>query len=173
MSLRFGPLSGRAVHLCIDMQNVFAEPTPCHTPWMARVLPAVEEIAGRHATETVFTRFIPPARAEDMPGTWQRYFHRWKEMTPERIDPRLFELMPSSARSVPPAVVVDKHVYSPFYEQGVLQVFRQRQTDTLVITGAETGVCVLAALAWSILVIELSSRPMRCAVRPAGHMMPC
>ena len=46
MSLSFGPLTRRTLHLCIDMQNVFAEPTPWHAPWMARVLPVVEEIAG-------------------------------------------------------------------------------------------------------------------------------
>ena len=48
------------------MQNMFAEATPWHTPWMTRVLPVVEEIAGRHASQTVFTRFIPPAKAEDV-----------------------------------------------------------------------------------------------------------
>jgi nicotinamidase-related amidase len=64
MTLRFGPLSRQTAHPCIDMQKVFAEPTPWHTPWMARVLPAVEEIAGRHARHTVFTRFIPLARPD-------------------------------------------------------------------------------------------------------------
>jgi nicotinamidase-related amidase len=67
-------------------------------------------------------------------------------MTLACIDPRLLELVPSLARSVPPAVVIDKHVYSPFVEGGSLQVLRQRQVETLVITGAETDVCVLAAV---------------------------
>src|SRR6201987_1194447 len=116
MTLSFGPISGHTVHLCIDMQNVFAETTPWHTPWVARVLPAIEEIAGRHAEQTVFTRFIPPAKSGDMPGTWQRYFQRWKEMTLEHIDLQLLELVPSLARLAPPAVVIDKHVYSPFVE---------------------------------------------------------
>ena len=37
MTLRFGPLSRQTAHLCIDMQKVFAEPTPWHTPWKARL----------------------------------------------------------------------------------------------------------------------------------------
>jgi hypothetical protein len=53
-----------------------------------RVLPAIEEIAGYHSEKTVFTRFIPPATAEEMPGAWQRYFRQWEETTLERIDPR-------------------------------------------------------------------------------------
>jgi hypothetical protein len=40
-ALAFGPLTDRTAHICIDMQNVFAEETPWHTPWMARVLPGV------------------------------------------------------------------------------------------------------------------------------------
>ena len=59
--LRFGPLAGRTMHLCIDMQNLFAEDTPWHTPWMKRVLPVVAGIAERHAEQTIFTRFIPAA----------------------------------------------------------------------------------------------------------------
>ena len=104
---------------------------------------AIEEIAGRHS---VFTRFIPPTRPEDMPGTWQRYFHRWEEMTLGGIEPRVLELVPSLARLVPPAAVVDKHVYSPFVEPGLLRLLRKRRVDTLVTTGAETDVCVLAAV---------------------------
>jgi nicotinamidase-related amidase len=46
--LPFGPLTDRTAHICIDMQNVFAEETPWHTPWMARVLPVVTRIAERH-----------------------------------------------------------------------------------------------------------------------------
>lgn len=67
-------------------------------------------------------------------------------MTLERIDPRLLELMPSLARFVPPAAVIDKHFYSPFIERRLLHLLRRRQTDAPVISGAETDVCVLAAV---------------------------
>jgi hypothetical protein len=43
---------------------------------MERVLPVVAEIAGRFPQRTVFTRFITPAKPEDMPGMWQRYYQR-------------------------------------------------------------------------------------------------
>src|SRR5438105_8064108 len=105
-SLRFGPLGPRTVHLCIDMQNLFAEDTPWHTPWMRRVLPVVAEIAGRHAERTVFTRFIPPRHPDDMPGSWRRFYRRWAELTLDRIDPRWLELVPPLPRLVPPAAVI-------------------------------------------------------------------
>jgi nicotinamidase-related amidase len=144
--LRFGPLTGRSLHLCIDMQNLFAEATPWHTPWMARVLPAVEEVVSRFPERTVFTRFVPPERPQDMPGSWRRYYERWSELTLSRLDPALIELVPSLARFAPPAAVIDKRVYSPFVERPLLQLMRERRTDAVVITGAETDVCVLAAV---------------------------
>jgi nicotinamidase-related amidase len=145
-TLPFGPLSERTMHLCVDMQNVFAEATPWHTPWMPRVLPVVEEIAARHASRTVFTRFLPPRDADEMPGAWRRYYQRWQDMTLDRIDPQLVDLVPALARLVPPAMVIDKHVYSPFFERQLAHFLRERRIDGMVITGTETDVCVLATV---------------------------
>jgi nicotinamidase-related amidase len=81
-----------------------------------------------------------------MPGSWRRYYERWRGLTLERIDPRLIELVPPLAALVPPAEVIDKRVYSPFSEPQLSDLLRRRKIDSLVITGAETDVCVLAAV---------------------------
>lgn len=148
--LRFGPLTARSVHLCIDMQRLFAEPTAWQTRWMTRVLPVVEEIAGRHAERTVFTRFIPPATPDDIPGAWRRYYQRWHSLTLSELDPALLELMPALARYVPPAQIIDKRFYSPFMERGLPGHRRARRADAVVVSGAETDVCVLAAVLGAI-----------------------
>jgi len=145
-ALPHGPLNERTIHLCIDMQRLFAEETPWHTPWMERVLPIVARIAEAHPEQTIFTRFIPPRHPDEMRGAWRRFYRRWAELTLERIDPGLLELVAPLARLVPPAITIDKRVYSPFSEQAIWQVLRERQADTLVITGAETDMCVLAAV---------------------------
>ena len=74
--LPHGPLNERTVHLCIDMQRLFAEETPWHTPWMERVLPIVVRIAEEHPEQTIFTRFIPPRHPDEMRGTWRRFYRR-------------------------------------------------------------------------------------------------
>jgi nicotinamidase-related amidase len=145
-TLPFGPLTDRTVHLCIDMQNLFALDTPWHTPWMARVLPVVVRIAEHRPARTVFTRFVPPQRADDMHGSWRRYYERWQDLTRERIDPGLIELVSPVRALAPPAEVIDKRVYSPFSEPALLALLRRCGTEALVITGAETDVCVLAAV---------------------------
>jgi nicotinamidase-related amidase len=139
------PLTAKTVHLCIDMQCLFAE-GPWATPWMDRVLPVVTEIAGRFPDRTVFTRFITPARPEDMPGMWQRYYARWRQVTRDCLDPQLLELAPPLARLCPPAQVIDKTRYSAFAEPHLLAHLRAREADALVVTGSETDVCVLATV---------------------------
>lgn len=134
------------MHLCVDMQNLFAEDTPWHTPWMKRVLPVVEAIAERHAERTIFTRFVPARHPDELPGSWRRYYRRWAELTLDRLDPTLIELVPPLARLAPPAVTIDKRVYSPFAERALWVELHRRRAETLVITGAETDVCVLAAV---------------------------
>jgi nicotinamidase-related amidase len=111
---------------------------------MARVLPVVAELAVRYPERTVFTRFIPPERPEDMPGMWQRYYARWRNVTRQNVDPALLELLPPLARLCPPASVVDKTRYSAFAEPTLLAQLQAREADGLIITGSETDVCVLA-----------------------------
>jgi len=145
-SLAFGPLTERTIHLCVDMQNMFALDTPWRVAWLPEVLPAVRRIAERHPQRTVFTRFIPPPRTQDATGSWRRYYERWRNFTGECIEPNWIELVPPLAALVPPAAAIDKDTYSPFTAPELLQLLRTREADSLVITGAETDVCVLAAV---------------------------
>jgi nicotinamidase-related amidase len=108
------PLTERSVHVCVDMQRIFSDEGPWPTPWMNKVLPVVASLASRHPERTVFTRFIPPQRPEQMPGMWQRYYTRWRSATRECLDPRLLELMSPLAALCPPAAVIDKMRYSAF-----------------------------------------------------------
>jgi len=136
----------RAVHLSVDMQRLFAPGAPWPTPWLPKVLPMIEAIAVRHAARTVFTRFIPPERPEDLPGRWRDYYREWREVTGEYLDPALLDLMPPLAALAPPAAVVDKPVYSAFHRSRLPRLLAERGIDTLVVTGGETDVCVLATV---------------------------
>src|ERR1041385_7175057 len=102
------PIGPSARHLCIDMQRLFSDEGPWRTPWMTRVLPVIETVAGHAPRSTIFTRFIPPRHAEDMPGMWQAYYTKWSEVTRARLDPELIELVPTLKRFVPPAAVYDR-----------------------------------------------------------------
>lgn len=137
-------------HICVDMQNMFAEGTEWHAPWMQRVLPAVTALADRFADRTIFTRFIPPQSDQSAPGAWQRVYMRWPNMTLERLNPELLDIVPGLRRYVPPAQLFDKPTYSPWYDGQLHHLLRQRAVDTLLISGGETDVCVLATMLGAI-----------------------
>jgi nicotinamidase-related amidase len=144
--LRFGPLKRTTVHLCVDMQRLFAESTPWQTPWMARVAPRIVELAAAHPAGTIFTRFVPAARPGDGRGVWRRYWDHWASMTIAQLGADMVELIPELARFAPPAQVIDKHVYSPWLNEDLHKSLQARRATTLVVTGGETDVCVLATV---------------------------
>jgi nicotinamidase-related amidase len=153
-------MAGRWIHLCIDMQRMFAEDTPWQVPWMREVSPAVEEVARRYPEKTIFTRFVPPARAEEMPGMWRTYYEKWPMMTTAQLGLEMVDLVPSLKRLVPPARILDKMTYSPWVNGKLHAALLEDGIDTLVLTGGETDVCVLAAalgavdLGYKVLVLK-------------------
>ncbi|UVK57371.1 cysteine hydrolase (plasmid) [Mesorhizobium sp. AR02] len=140
------PLSPGTVHICVDMQRMFQEDTPWALPWMPKVLPNIVTLCKERAANTCFTRFIPARRAGDGHGAWQRYYRRWDMMTIEKMGAEMVDLVPELARFAPPGEIVDKQIYSPWLGSGLHGYLRKRGCDTVVITGGETDMCVLATV---------------------------
>jgi nicotinamidase-related amidase len=126
------------------MQRIFTKGGIWETPWMERVLPVIVEIAERYAKRTVFTRFITPVTSDQRPGQWQKYYRRWERATRQRLAPDQLDLVPALARFAPPAAVIDKPAYSAFFQSDLDAFLTEKRIETLVLTGAETDVCVLA-----------------------------
>jgi nicotinamidase-related amidase len=49
--------------------------------------------------------------------------------------PELLELVPGLARYTPPAAIVDKTVYSPWFQPHLIRSLRAANADTIVVTG--------------------------------------
>lgn len=153
-------LAGRCLHVAVDMQRLFAEPTVWHTPSLAGITAPVEAIARHAPRHTVFTRFVTPASPEDAPGAWRGYYRHWREVTLERMDADRLDLVASLAALVPPARVCDKTTHSGFTSGGLATLVRDAGAGALVLTGVETDVCVLgtaldaADLGYHVVVVE-------------------
>lgn len=145
-----GPPGSNCLHLCIDMQRLFAPGYPWAMPWLQRVLPAVEALCAAQPKRSLFTRFIPPPSADEAGGTWARYYRRWADVTIDRIGPDAVRLVPELERFVPPGRIFDKTVYSPWMDGRLARLMRADGIDTVVVTGGETDVCVLAAVMGAI-----------------------
>lgn len=146
MPLRFGALPPTAIHLCVDMQRLFAEPTEWQTPWMDRILPEVLRLVEADPARTLFTRFIPARNADAAPGTWRRYYQRWPAMTREALPPGLLDLLDPLPGFVPPARLFDKPAYSPWLHGNLHGLLQRLGADTCIVSGGETEICVLATL---------------------------
>jgi nicotinamidase-related amidase len=168
--VRFEPIAD-AVHLVIDMQNIFARGGIWETPWMERVLPTIVGITARYTAQTVFTRFITPLHADDRPGRWRRYFGKWQCATRAVLPSSQLELVPVLRQFVPPARVIDKPAYSAFTGSPLASFLSDKGINTLVITGSETDVCVLATvlhavdLGFRVVIVE----DALCSSSDAGH----
>jgi nicotinamidase-related amidase len=145
-----GSLGNSCLHICVDMQRLFAPGGPWAAPWAQRILPVIGELVASHPQPTLFTRFIPAVRPGEAPGMWARYYKRWAEVTLANVDPALVDLLPLLGRFVPPAKVLDKHVYSPWTEGRLDALLSGSGIDTPVITGGETDICVLATVLGAI-----------------------
>jgi nicotinamidase-related amidase len=137
-------LTSRSVHLCVDMQRLFSAGGPWETPWMTRVLPQCVALAAHCPNRTLFTRFITPENPQAADGAWRDFYDEWPETTRSRIDPELFELVPELDQFVPPALVFDKPVYSAFAGRNLPSHLKEHLVDTVILSGAETDICVLA-----------------------------
>jgi nicotinamidase-related amidase len=137
-------------HLCVDMQRMFAEDTPWQVPWMQRVREPVARLAAARPEQTVFTRFVPPRTPGEAQGGWRDYYEKWTAMTREKLGDERVDILPELRALVPPATVIDKPIYSPWLDGRLHAFFRQRDVDTLIISGGETDVCVLAAVTGAV-----------------------
>lgn len=140
------PPGAQVIHLCLDMQRLFGPDGPWPTPWMERVLPTVVKIVERNPSRTIFTRFIPPVAADEAHGMWRPYYLKWQNVTRRNLDPAMLELMPPLQRYVPPARTFAKPVYSAFAGGTLHGELQQAGINTLIVTGAETDVCVLSTV---------------------------
>ena len=144
--LQHGALDPEALHLCIDMQDLFGPASPWAVPWMENVLPTVADLAAAHPERTVFTRFVPPRRLGDAVGAWLGYYAHWSQMLRDNLDPDRLGLRAPLRDLVPPARLFERPVYSPWGDGRLHATLREDRVSTLIMTGGETDICVLASV---------------------------
>jgi nicotinamidase-related amidase len=138
------PVSPRSIHLCLDMQNMIGPAGPWSARWAERVMPSVVSLIEHAPERTLFTRFIPPLNIPETDGAWRDFYEKWAGLTRSQVEPALLELMPPLPMFVPPAMVFDKARFSAFSALGLVEHIGKLQTDTIILSGAETEMCVLA-----------------------------
>jgi nicotinamidase-related amidase len=140
-------LPATTVHMAIDMQRVFAEETDWCLKGFHAIVPNIGAIAAALPGRTLFTRFVMPQTAEQAHGQWRNYYRRWKQFTIEEwAAPGLCDIVGELAPYTTPDNLIDKPTYSAFEVPACASRLTALGADTIVFTGIETDVCVLASL---------------------------
>lgn len=142
--LRFGPVDQDSLHICVDMQLLFANDSPWASQAVAKALPAAREITARKAQSTIFTRFLSPREPKALSGQWQQFYFHCPEIM--KLPPSLFEVVPELRAVSEGAVTVDRHVFSVFASNDLQARLKVRSPKALIFTGVEADVCVLASV---------------------------
>ncbi len=140
------PIGRDAVHVVVDMQDLFAAQTVWHTPSIPIITPAVRRLVAHRSDRTIFTRFMTPHTADESSGAWQTYYRRWTPVTTSQMDPAMLDVMSEFRSFIPPAHVIDKTTYSAFESDTFVNLLHAMACQTLIVTGVETDVCVLATV---------------------------
>lgn len=139
-------LPANALHIAIDMQRLFAEDTPWHTPALATILPNVLRLCEAKPGRTVFARFVVPQSVEHASGRWKAYYRRWTMMTGDALDPAMLDLVEPLSALATGASIIDKSTYSVFAVPGFADRLAAEDVDTVIISGVETDVCVYSSV---------------------------
>ncbi len=142
--LKFGPVGPGAIHLCVDMQLMFAVGTKWSTPAIWDAVPAIKSICARFAAHTIFTRFICPHDLSETSGQWTRFYAESTSMLCNAMNPAMLGLLPELMEFSPPAAIIDRHVFSAFASPELRKILTEGSINTLMISGIETDVYVLA-----------------------------
>jgi nicotinamidase-related amidase len=138
----FGPIPPTALHLVVDMQELFRSHPEWGTRSLASIVSPIQRLLSARPENAYFSRFIPARHADHASGAWQRYYRRWSNVTLDKLDPALVEIVqelrPWADR------IVDKAGYSAMTDAAFRQAALAGSGRCLILSGVETDVCVLA-----------------------------
>jgi len=140
------PIGADAVHVCVDMQDLFAGETDWHTASIPEIVPNILRLAEHRPERTVFTRFTTPETPDQANGHWRGYYERWSSVTTSQMDPAMIDVMEAFRHLIPPARVADKPTYSAFESPAFCAILDELGCRTVICTGVETDVCVLGTV---------------------------
>ena len=146
MTQQVRPIGPDAVHVCVDVQRLFAGDTVWHTPSIPDILPQIVRLTEHAPSRSIFTRFTTPEHPGEAVGHWRIYYERWTSVTTAVMDATMIDVVDALATYVPPALVADKPTYSIFKTEAFRTMLDDMSCQTLICSGVETDVCVLATV---------------------------
>jgi nicotinamidase-related amidase len=169
MTGALSPVGQDAVHVVVDMQRLFAEDTAWHVARLPEIIPAIGRLVAHRPERALYTRFVTPPDLSSARPNWRDYYQHWPQVIGDRLPLGMLDLVAPFEASA--AQIVDKEGFSAFSGLDFLPRLDALGAGTLVLSGVETDVCVLATA------LEAVDRGFRVVIAvdavtsfsPAGH----
>lgn len=142
MSRLFGPIPADAIHLVVDMQELFRSHPDWGTASLTAIVAPIRRLLEAKPGNAYFSRFVPPQQMDHAVGAWRRYYQRWRNVTLDRMDPDLVNVI--AELRVWEQRVVDKTGYSALGNPDFRRLVSAPDGHCLILSGVETDVCVLS-----------------------------
>jgi len=144
MNRLFGPIPPAALHLVVDMQELFRSHPDWGTLALNDIIPPIQRLLTARPDSAYFSRFIPAQNPDQAKGAWRQYYRRWSSATLDRIDPALVDVIPELRPWA--KRVGDKHGYSAMAIPELRNAAVEASGNCVIVSGVETDVCVLATV---------------------------
>lgn len=144
MSRLFGPIPPTAIHLVVDMQELFRSHPDWGSSCLTPLVRPIRKLLAARPDNACFSRFVPPRRSDEAERHWGRYYRRWHRVTMETMAPGLVEIIhelrPWAKR------LIDKPGYSALVNGPFRTAMQAQPGHCLILSGVETDVCVLSTV---------------------------
>ena len=144
--ITFGPLGPDTLHVVTDMQRIFLEPGPWYGPAGLAILPAITALIEHAPERSVFTRFITAETPQGADGNWRRYYRHWHAVTQREAGSEVLALYDALLPYASQERTFDKRTHDAFDAPEFTAYLRNEAPESLVFSGVETDVCVLATV---------------------------
>ena len=138
----FGPIPDGAIHLVVDMQELFRSHPDWGSASLTAIVPPILRLLKDNPENAYFSRIIPPQQMDHATGAWRRYYQRWHRVTLDRMNPDLVNVIEEFRPWE--RDIVDKSGYSALGNTDFRRKLSESGDRCLVLSGVETDVCVLS-----------------------------
>ncbi|SNB72398.1 Nicotinamidase-related amidase [Arboricoccus pini] len=133
-----------SVHLCVDMQRLFAAPLGWRVATIEQLLPPIVTLGRLLPGRSIALRFAVPPTAETTRGGWRHYYASWPQFLGQNLDPALLDLLPGLEFLTD--IMIDKMSFGGFEGTDLVPRLKRLRATTLIISGVETDICVLSTV---------------------------
>ncbi len=146
IGIKFGKIERETIHLCIDMQRIFLEPSPWFCQQGVEILEPILALIRHQPYNSWFSQFMTPNNSNEMENSWERYYEYWKPLTQDHLEKGMLDIHQGLFQESSTPQIFEKFSYDSFKNTELDKELKSLSVKTLIMTGVETDVCVLATV---------------------------